>query len=145
MNIKYSIKYIKYKRKMLKKNNSLIIFVVIIHLLILISSNNGSFREDDDELQDLSELEQHESSMQNDEIGNLLKEANNFKPVITTTNKLPTTDPMPPTLSDKDLLMNCRTEFECKNLFESIILKHLTKNHLFQKNTKKVNLIWNDK
>ena len=121
--------------------------IFLIFLIVLIHFNNsieGSFREDDYNYDNDGDLvyQQHqvqeESLMRNDEIGS-----------ITTTNTaLLTTDPMPPTYSSslgQELLMNCRTTSECKDLFDKIILKQMVRNDRQQKNTKKFNFynsIW---
>ena len=121
--------------------------IFLIFLIVLIHFNNsieGSFREDDYNYENDGDLvyQQHqvqeESLMRNDEIGS-----------ITTTNTaLLTTDPMPPTYSSslgQELLMNCRTTSECKDLFDKIILKQMVRNDRQQKNTKKFNFynsIW---
>ena len=100
------------------------------------NSIEGSFREDDYTYDNDGDLVyqpqqnqvQQESLMRNDEIGS-----------ITTTNTaLLTTDPMPPTYSSslgQELLMNCRTTSECKDLFDKIILKQMVRNDRQQKNT----------
>ena len=126
-----------------EKKISLIFLIVLIHFN---NSIEGSFREDDytydndDDLvyQPQQHQVQEESLMRNDEIGS-----------ITTTNTaLLTTDPMPPTYSSslgQELLMNCRTTSECKDLFDKIILKQMVRNDRQQKNTKKFNFynsIW---
>jgi hypothetical protein len=118
---------------------SLLFLTVLIHLNLI----HGAFREED--YYDSNEQVQQESMMNNNEIDYLMKQMNDIA-IQTTSTLLPTTDPMPPTYSSQDRLMNCKTELECKNLFESIMLnKHSTKN---QNNAKKVNFfnsIWGKK